>query len=361
VDHIKDRNITLDFLRFIAAMSVVIYHFKTDYISTLPTASSLASNLYAVTKFGYMGVDLFFLTSGFVIFASAMNRDAAAFAISRFTRVYPTFWLCMSVTALVLIFLPDHPTQITLTAYLANFTLLHDYLGQRAIDGVYWTLVAELKFYVCIFLLLLSGVFRHYRVWLTLWLAMTLLFFTAQQPFFMGWFVDPHYSPYFIAGIVFYLSMKHGFNKFYSGALLVTYVLACVFGFYNIDDFASNNSLFDRIVVMVIITAFYLAFYAIANHKINFTYRKVIFVLGGMTYPLYLLHSAIGKRLFNHYRDDINPLLLLSLITVGMLFAAYLVHHYFEKAVINKLKQLLFNQWDHIKAYRLKWDWISRT
>ena len=49
----KERFGELDFVRFIAALSVVIYHYKTEYIESLTDCPELSHGIYAITKFGY--------------------------------------------------------------------------------------------------------------------------------------------------------------------------------------------------------------------------------------------------------------------------------------------------------------------
>ena len=146
MEETKGRLLFLDLIRFLAAMAVLIFHYKSKYIETLPVDSELAAVIYSVTKFGYLGVDLFLLVSGFVIFASAMNRTPSQFLISRGTRIYPTFWVCASFTCLLILVYPDSFSSVSPLQYLANLTLFHEYLGVKGIDGVYWTLVVELKF-----------------------------------------------------------------------------------------------------------------------------------------------------------------------------------------------------------------------
>ena len=46
----------------------------------------------------------------------------------------------------------------------------------RESDGVYWTVQAELKFYGCVFFLLLFGWINQYKKWLTIWLLATISF-----------------------------------------------------------------------------------------------------------------------------------------------------------------------------------------
>lgn len=75
------RLIGLDLVRFFAAMSVVLYHYTARHGSTS------FETLSVFTKFGYLGVPLFFMISGYVISLSAANRTASEFLISRFIRL----------------------------------------------------------------------------------------------------------------------------------------------------------------------------------------------------------------------------------------------------------------------------------
>ena len=161
-----------------------------------------------VTNFGYLGVPLFFIISGYVIALSANNRTALQFGVSRFVRLYPALWAGVIFTVLILVIFTDK--QYSVSQVLANFTLLNEYLRFEDIDGVYWTLKAELKFYACVFLLLAFGIFQKYHIWLSLWLGLAIMHTVFGQPFFMGWFISPAYSSFFIAGVAFFLIQNYG-------------------------------------------------------------------------------------------------------------------------------------------------------
>lgn len=127
----EDRFNELDLMRFFAAMSVLVYHYKSKYIEAISDNQVLTAKIYAFTKFGYLGVDLFFLISGFVILASAINRTCSQFAASRITRLYPTFWVCMTITTLALISIKNH--DVTLLQYMANMTMFQEYMGIKVL------------------------------------------------------------------------------------------------------------------------------------------------------------------------------------------------------------------------------------
>ena len=110
----RERFEVIDLLRFGAAVAVMIYHFTASGAfesagHTLVAPRDIFPSLEPVTHFGFLGVDLFFLISGFVILSSALDRTALQFAVSRFSRIYPTYWagiafslLCLAINLIVL-------------------------------------------------------------------------------------------------------------------------------------------------------------------------------------------------------------------------------------------------------------------
>src|SRR5690606_4760472 len=86
----------LDLLRFIAAIAVMFYHYL--YTARVESVYPLASRL---ALHGYLGVELFFIISGFVVVWSAQGRSALRFAKARIVRLYPEYWVALSVSVLV--------------------------------------------------------------------------------------------------------------------------------------------------------------------------------------------------------------------------------------------------------------------
>src|ERR1700683_4879328 len=90
----KERLPQLDLLRFGAALSVALYH-----VCKWPAGGHA---LQSVTQFGFLGVDVFFMISGYVILMTAEFRTPVEFAKSRIARLYPTFWISVAVTSVAL-------------------------------------------------------------------------------------------------------------------------------------------------------------------------------------------------------------------------------------------------------------------
>lgn len=347
-----ERFAELDFIRFFAAFSVLIYHYKSKYVESLSDSPALAHGVYSITKFGYLGVDLFFIISGFVIFASAIDRTGVQFAISRITRLYPTLWVCVTITALIVFFLKGPDSNITLTQWLANLTLFNKRLGIGDIDGVYWTLEVEVKFYFCIFILLLLDLVKYYRVWIPIWLAASVSFMFFEQPFFLGWFISPEYSSYFIAGIIFYLARREGYKLFHFVILFSTLAVSSVYAYREISTFARDVTAPERLIAVGIVWCLYFLFFLISKKWFTMPSTGFILGLGGMTYPLYLLHNRAGKEIYDSLVGTIHPLALVILIAIFMLLASLFIHVYLERGIADRLKFYLFSLSQKIFALR---------
>lgn len=332
------RIVALDIIRFFAAISVVLYHFisKPDLTA------------YPIAKFGYLGVPLFFMISGYVIALSANNRTAIQFAVSRFVRLYPALWAGILFTVIVSLALTERTYSIA--QILANGTLLNDYLGYADVDGVYWTLKAELKFYACVFLLVLFGVFSKFHIWLTAWLGMTAAHAIVGQPFFMSWFITPEYSSFFIAGLAFFLLQTQGKNRFNIAILAGSLLLSSYHGFHQAAEFMKNPGVDQQYIAVAFIWVFYLALYLLCMGKINLKPRASIVTIGALTYPLYLIHNMAGRAIIGTYADVISEEVVIIIVTLLMILISWAIHLLVERPVATPMKNALLAMLDRKAA-----------
>lgn len=108
----RPRLLVLDGLRLGAALMVVAYHLVGDKIGVWqPSAASHFGLLHSVSQYGFLGVQLFFIISGFVICMSAWGRSVGDFFVSRVVRLYPAYWFAVLVTAAVLVAVPRVSTS----------------------------------------------------------------------------------------------------------------------------------------------------------------------------------------------------------------------------------------------------------
>jgi peptidoglycan/LPS O-acetylase OafA/YrhL len=351
----------IDLLRFLAALSVVFYHYTfrgyaADGLSSMPFTW-----LSPFAKYGYLGVELFFLISGFVVLMTAeAARRVRDFAISRIVRLYPAYWACCTITcAAILAF--GAPTQvITLDQYLVNMTMLTGLTKFQLIDGAYWSLLVEIRFYALVAVLLAVGKIHQAQRFLVIWLVATisleLLPILAQQ---INW-VPPdalryiryllivNYSAYFIAGATCYLLWSKGATAGKICIITACWVLALYQAKPTLGEFEAYYKTTIRTdIVFGIITIFFLIMVIIAMRKTGSLARYRWPMAGAISYPLYLIHQNIGYIILNHFHPKVSQHLLLWSTLIFVLLASYLVHRFVEQRLSLKLKTVLTARLNH--------------
>lgn len=338
----------IDLVRFIAAFIVMVFHYTAlgaadvmEGRQRLLAPMDVYPDLYPVTKYGFLGVELFFLISGFVILASALNRSAVEFAISRGTRLYPTLWAAIIFTTAMLYLFHGPYFSMSLMEFLANLTLLNDYMHIGDIDPVFWTLHMELQFYGCVFLLIVCGVVQRVQWWLSGWMALTICYALFKQPFFMPWFLPPAYSAYFIAGCVFYLGGREGYRLFHWIMLALCLVLSLYHVPALVNQFIEVQYAADQWICSIIILSFYSFMFLTSIGKLTIKTSSTIVLLGGLSYPLYLTHHMFGRYLIDYLAPLMNVYLLLLGLTVLAILLALVIYMVVDKRLAKKLRTFL--------------------
>lgn len=318
----------LDYGRFIAAIFVVLFHYTVHGITSGKIDSAMYIEPLALfTRYGYLGVELFFMISGFVIFHSSQNRTPGQFAVSRAVRLYPLYWFAVLFTGVISLkfggdLMSVYPTQI-----IINFTMLQNYLGFDHVDRVYWTLVYEVKFYLLVFLLLILGLQKQLILFFTLWP------FIMLGAFIIGYdslsYLGGYYS-YFSAGALFAIlqsdkSMKNVLS------ICVSFVLCLLFSINH--AFLKTESIgiyFSEYIVGVIISCFFV-FFIFQNSKYA-QQLKLPFsqTLGSLTYPIYLIHSHFGYLFISKYGSEDNKIFIYITAISIVLLISYLMHRIIE-------------------------------
>jgi len=274
------RLVELDLLRFIAAICVMFYHHLHWEMATLEQ-----TGVYALSRYGDLGVPLFFLISGFVILWSAEGKSLRQFALSRGRRLYPTFWICLCIATVAELSLGK---EVSPQRFLANLTMAPAVLHQKPIDGVYWTLLIELKFYVLVGGLLAIGQLVRVEKWLFLWLIASVVAVASQVSLAIECTVSP-WSAYFIAGSTLYLMWSRGLTAYRAGMFAACAVLS----------FASTVSAVDGSWQRAwVVLGTYLVMLTLVLRVWSIPNWRLWAALGAMTYPLYLLHSRPTKALW---------------------------------------------------------------
>lgn len=294
----KEEILPINLLRFFAGMSVLMVHKFDSFVEHgfLPHFLHIFSSY---TQYGYLGVNLFFLISGFVITLSSEGRTLGQFISARFIRLFPVFWLCVSITTLFVMLLGSK--DISLPKYLANLTMAPNVYGNYSlIDGSYWTLEVELRFYALIAILILLRSFvtlsiEKVALFMILPMVYLTFFYNPYHPNFVQstfdfilYFFGNEYAQYFIAGIIFYAVYTKKAKIYHYIALLCCCLVAILRAF---DQAYESN---DMNTIAYIVISYFALFLLISLRKVtnnSFAFlgkysRHVLVTLGAITYPL---------------------------------------------------------------------------
>jgi peptidoglycan/LPS O-acetylase OafA/YrhL len=158
------RFLLIDALRGLAALAVVLFHAREGrHIDAL--AAAMPGFLRAIVGHGDLGVQVFFVLSGFVI-AHSMSRHQVTvgyvgrFMLRRSIRLDPPYWGSMALAVLFGLLSARFVAGKSYPLPGARDLLVHvfygqDLLGVRPLNTIYWTLCLEIQFYLVFSLLML--------------------------------------------------------------------------------------------------------------------------------------------------------------------------------------------------------------
>ena len=331
----------LDLLRLLAVFAVLLFHYGfRGAVADGFTEVSLPG-LVPVAKYGYLGVQLFFIISGFVIAYSAEGRTASAFAVARAARIYPTFVLCMTVTFLLALMIGAPRFEASITQWLANLIVVSPALKQPFMDGAYWSIVYEITFYGWVFLLLLFNLFRRETVLIVVvWLAISIVNETILRSGALLRLFLTDQSAFFCIGLVLYQIFRGRRDRTIMLLLALSTAVAVTQAFTGADWMREHyHTEFNNLVIAAVcIASVGLVAFAMNVRRLPLP-AGVVLAIGGLTYPLYLLHQHIGYMLFNKFAAVASAPVLVVLAAVLVTAASFLIWRFFENPVQKRFKQ----------------------
>lgn len=336
----------IDLLRFLAAFSVVLFHYSfrgyaADGLSSLPYPW-----IAPVTKYGHFGVELFFMISGFVILMTAAGGGLRKFVVSRVTRLYPAFWACCTITFLAILAADGHRYSASLGQYLVNLTMMSAFVGVPSIDGIYWSLFKEIQFYFLVAIVLAMGKIDKAQIFLLLWLVASVLLdmFPSGR---LRYLLIVDYSPYFIAGATGYLIWSRGITGTRVAMFLSAWAMALLHAHEEIPAWENHYQTgVAPYVVAGIVSSFFIIMFLVSTRRTGAIGGMRWTIIGALTYPLYLVHQYVGFMIFNVLYPAINPHVLFWGTVSLMLGVAYAINVFIEQRYSPALRMWLNSAWE---------------
>lgn len=334
----------LDGLRLLAALAVILFHFTARF-PTLGWGESpfeMFPLLAPISSYGMLGVQLFFIISGFVILLSAWGRDVTAFASSRVARLFPAYWVAVLATGLLLPAISEGLRDgKSLGEVLVNLTMLQDAFGVSRVDGVYWTLWVELCFYLLMALILLRGVTaRRITVVAIVWPLAGMLA-EALRLGFVAELLQPVYAPLFAGGMMLFLIYRCGHSALRWSVLAGNIALAVLHTITRAVP-TTNGQLEEPISAPIAAIAVAALFGLVIFATLS-PWRgrggRVADWAGRITYPLYLIHQYWGLLVITLLYPVIGKWPALIAAVIAVVLAAMLIHRLVETPLSSRMRR----------------------
>lgn len=342
----------LDWLRGSAALAVVAFHYlhkgPAEGWMDAPRLPWLAD----VAQYGYLGVHLFFMISGYVILMTAQTGAVREFMASRVARLAPALWLCVLLTASIEWLIPQSPFRPEgWGQILANLTLVPHVFGQAPIDGAYWSLAVEVTFYMWMALLLAFGQLKRIEWFIVGWLILSCV--NAIRPMYpLQLYVAAQWAPLFSAGAVYFLIRQGGRSARRDLILLACLLLACYYAWEEAGPMRGATAwlAFDQgvnhLVVIGLIVSFFMCFWWLVHDQTVRPPSRASNLAGQLTYPLYLIHQNAGYALFNLAAASgwvgwLTPHGSLASLVLLMIVLAWLIVAGVERPLAGRLRLMI--------------------
>ncbi|MBN9586026.1 MAG: acyltransferase [Afipia sp. 62-7] len=330
----------LDGLRGVAILLVMgfhyFYHLESFYYkSTLYPYGETFSNT-VIFKYGYLGVELFFIISGFVIAMTLeSSKSLIDFAIRRFVRIWPAL-IVSAVLTFFLLNWSDAPFALTRRQFWPNFipsltltpVAMWSGLFPKVdfVTGVYWSLVVEIRFYMIALILYWMFARQNFARNLVIFTVLTYIVRALLRRWLPGYngvydgFFVPDYMPWFAAGAVFYELYKERLTR--SAALVMLAISYAMIARISINYTVIGR---DPFVSSGFALLFLILFWFLATKPASmriFEIRPLVWI-GECSYSIYLYHYAVGMILISQISKTIGlgPQLALVAAVYLVIFA----------------------------------------
>ena len=349
----KGRVSILDVLRVVAVIMVILSHYYLNY-----------PDVGEKVAWGALGVQLFFIISGFVIYASLENtKNYRDFIVKRFLRLSPAMLICSTI---IFVFFRFFYTGegYTNSKLISNYLIANTFIDPTFInvffgrvryyylDGAFWSLWVEICFYTLIGLLYFINKKKFINYYVIICFALTpvfMLFYTSTgQNVLQTTFSLTSEQAYlfkiygralvffdncfwFLIGIFLYLLYKDKTKKKY-----IYYII-----FLFLINIVKDKFYFPLIIFSLIAFAFFMVFVYVPQ-KIEFIAKPLLCKIGVASYSMYLIHYYLGMVVVKYLKENVAdsyiwPFLVMIFVILFGLFS----YNYLEKP-LGKLYKKVF-------------------
>ena len=376
----------IQILRGVSVILVVFYHLGFSYFNS-----------------GFLGVDVFFVISGFLMYLLYDAKDKSTFFLKRIKRLLPAYFatIVLTLIAAAVITVPVEFNQVVKQAIFGSllssnigFWLQNSYFSKAEFNPLLhlWSLGVEAHFYLCVPIIAWFLSKKRYLLVLVLVASLALCFFVLTISTKTAFFIMPFRLWEFLLGYgVASLLVNGGVGggKKYTWAGMLGLVSICLIPLMSVDGLSSSivmghPGLFSLLVCLATVLVLFCGLPLRLEQ--SFLANGLEFI-GKYSYSIYLVHfPVIVLFLYQPFAGTviatdslIDTLIMLLLIVILTIALYYLVENplrkikkiqykllimplviaaigllgvFLQKSLYTEAEMLIFNAWEDRASYR---------
>lgn len=312
----------LEAMRALAACWVLVHHADltvSAFVGPLGGGNTVIAN-------GYLGVDFFFVLSGFIIAFSSnrlleTGRGFSDYARARLIRIYVPYLPIGIAMLLAYLLFPDFSAADRVPGVLTSLTLLPT--ASPPALSVAWTLIHELLFYALFSIIFVS----RKALWLLLagWAILIVAYASFDQPLQSGWkYVLSPLNLCFLLGVALYYLTRNGLSAWVP-------VVGGTFGAIVLVVQAVQTDP-NRLLLALAFAGFILS--AMSSWAQRWSPASCVLFVGAASYSIYLVHNpleSVAIRIVNRLIPGLSPWPAFLLISAAALLAGLAYYYLYER------------------------------
>jgi peptidoglycan/LPS O-acetylase OafA/YrhL len=322
---------SIELLRGVAAAMVCFFHFTCGTVNFLPEKNILVK----MGTYGWTGVEIFFVISGFVIPYSMFIKNYSisnffTFLKKRVIRIEPPYLisilavLSMNYVSTLSPYYRGAPFHLDWVNIACHLAYLNAFTGGKWLNDVYWSLAIEFQYYLIIALVFqfIVSKNRYTRLIFFILFSGSALLMHDYNRFIFS------YAAYFVVGILLFQYLCKIISRTeYLILTLITFILL----------FYKEGLILTSIIVATLLIIIYV-------EKVPYFLRY----LGLISYSFYLMHVPIGGRIINFSANFVHSVFLRECMVFVAFFVSIAASAYYYKIFEKGFKTLSSSiKYDH--------------
>lgn len=314
----------IDAVRALASISVAWAHIVNNTNPLQFADQRLYGAVKFTARYGYLGVYIFFVVSGFVIPLSLIKVEYSVsefprFMLKRLVRLQPPYYASILLSLLAAYAAAHAPNfqgeapHFTVSQVLMHLAYLPPFFGQSWIDVVYWSLLVEVEYYV-----LIGLVMAFLRQASSAWIACTLCVACFAPVILPNPSHLPYHLPFFVIGAALCFARAQKLDTRMTSIILLV-ALAAITMQHDLP----------YIICAVITIALLQPFASVPT---------VFLFLGRISYSLYLVHYVVGIKMVHllgrYANTDFARAAIYVVALSTSIFAAWIFYRLFERPAL---------------------------